>query len=90
MSGLSINKFIKDHIIFLHSQYLSQKHQIHLPPLDKFLRSYFKKYKSIGSSERSLISEKIFSLVRYEYLLSYMTKTNPFKIIEMSLEDKRK
>jgi len=60
-----MNKFVKDHIIQIHFQYLSKQHKIYLPPLDRFLRTYFTKHKSIGSSERSTISEKIFTMIRY-------------------------
>jgi len=51
-----MNKFVKDHIIQIHFQYLSKNHKTYIPPLDRFLRSYFTKNKSIGSSERSTIS----------------------------------
>ena len=45
-----MNKFIKDHLIKLHSTYLCADHKLYLPPLDRFLRSYFTQNKSIGSS----------------------------------------
>lgn len=42
--------FVKDHLAQVYFNYLTPHHQISLPPLDRFLRSYFNQYKSIGSS----------------------------------------
>jgi hypothetical protein len=47
-------------------------------PLDAFMRSYFNTHKYLGGSERSVISEKVYSLVRYEYLLAHLIRVKPF------------
>jgi hypothetical protein len=86
-----MKNFTKEHLVQVYFNYLAPHHQVSLPPLDRFMRSYFNQYKSIGSSERSMISEKIFNLIRYslkssffryEHLLSYMTKSKPFKMLD--------
>lgn len=43
------------------------------------LRSYFNSRKYLGSSERSAISDKVYNMVRYEYLLSHLIRSRPFE-----------
>lgn len=47
-------------------------------PLDSYLRSYFSARKYLGSTERSTISDKVYNLVRYEYLLAHLIRSKPF------------
>lgn len=49
-------------------------------PLDSFLRSYFSGHKYLGGTERSAINDKVYNLVRYEYLLSHLIRSKPFDI----------
>lgn len=49
-------------------------------PLDLFLRTYFTNHKYLGGSERSAISDKVYNLVRYEYLLSHLIRSKPYTI----------
>ena len=49
-------------------------------PLDLFMRSYFNSRKYLGGSERSVISDKVYNLVRHEYLLSHLIRSKPFDI----------
>jgi hypothetical protein len=44
------------------------------------LRSYFNSRKYLGSGERSSISDKVYNLVRYEYLLSHLIRSKPFDL----------
>ena len=43
-------------------------------PLDKMMRDHFKSHKSLGQTERSLISENVFKLVKYKIYLDTITK----------------
>lgn len=49
-------------------------------PLDMHLRTYFNTHKYLGGSERSAISENVYNLVRYEYLLAHLIRGKPFDI----------
>jgi hypothetical protein len=49
-------------------------------PLDMYLRSYFNTHKYLGGSERSAISDNVYNLVRYEYLLAHLIRGKPFDI----------
>ena len=49
-------------------------------PLDLYLRTYFNQRKYLGGSERSAVSDKVYNLVRYEYLLSHLIRSKPFDI----------
>ena len=45
-----------------------------------YLRSYFNTHKYLGGSERSAISDNVYNLVRYEYLLAHLIRGKPFDI----------
>ena len=47
-------------------------------PLDLYLRTYFTSHKYLGGTERSAISDKVYNLIRYEYLLSHLIRSKPF------------
>ena len=44
------------------------------------MRTYFNARKYLGGTERSQISDKVYNLVRYEYLLSHIIRSKPFDI----------
>ena len=44
------------------------------------MRNYFNARKYLGSTERSSISDKVYNMVRYEYLLSHVIRSKPFDI----------
>ena len=73
MSGM--NRFMKMHAVKLLIDFFPpKKGDIPKVPLDRFVRSYFKNNKSIGSNERRMITEKVYDVIRYQTLLGYLSK----------------
>lgn len=63
-----IKKTFREHHLFtILSEYENQ-----LLPLDRFLKEYFRFHKAIGSKDRKVLCENIYSLVRWKGLLDYL------------------
>ena len=43
-------------------------------PFDSYLRNYFKQHKTLGPSERSIVSESLYKYLRNGVLLEFLTK----------------
>ncbi|CAK62370.1 unnamed protein product (macronuclear) [Paramecium tetraurelia] len=66
---MNLRPFIKTHIKTIMTNFDVQR-----GPFDSFLREYYKNNKTLGPSERSIISQTAFDLVRNDLLLSHFTK----------------
>jgi hypothetical protein len=45
-------------------------------PFDGFLREYFKSNKTLGPTERSIVSKALYSYMRNDLLFGYLSKDN--------------
>lgn len=59
--------FREHHLLTILSEYESQQ-----LPLDRFLKDYFRFHKAIGSKDRKVLCENIYSMVRWKGLLDYL------------------
>ncbi|CAD8065406.1 unnamed protein product [Paramecium sonneborni] len=66
---MNLRPFIKTHIKTIMTNFDVQR-----GPFDSFLREYYKNNKTLGPSERSIISQTAFDLIRNDLLLSHFTK----------------
>ena len=48
------------------------KYENQVLPLDRFLKEYFRFHKAIGSKDRKILCENIYSMVRWKGLLDYL------------------
>ena len=66
---MNLRPFIKTHIRALMNNFDAQK-----GPFDSYLREYYKNNRTLGPSERSIISQTAFELIRNDTMLSNFTK----------------
>lgn len=59
--------FREYHLFTILSEYERQ-----LLPLDRFLREYFHVHKAVGSKDRKILCENIYSIIRWKGLLDYL------------------
>lgn len=70
-----MHKFIKKHILTVLDNFSYElKDSSNRVALDRYLSFYLKSHKSLGSDERSEISEKVYALMRYKILLDYLVR----------------
>lgn len=68
-------KFIRNHILTILNGFEKEVERTsNRVAFDRYLSDYFRTHKSVGSNERSEISEKVYALLRYSVLLDYMVK----------------
>lgn len=83
-----IKKSFREHHLFtIFSEYEGQT-----LPLDRFLKEYFRSHKAIGSKDRKVLCENIYSIIRWKGLLDYLCtkpiswETRYQKFLQLSLD----
>jgi hypothetical protein len=68
-------KFIRNHILTILNSFEKELHRTNnRVAFDRYLSEYFRTHKSVGSNERSEISEKVYAMLRYSVLLDHIVR----------------
>lgn len=75
----TLRPFIRGHIKEVLTTYGDIAHQrnsdgLRRLPFDSYLRNYYKQHKTLGPSERSVVSESLYKYLRNDVLLTFLTK----------------
>lgn len=65
-----IKKSFREHHLFT----ILSEYERQMLPLDRFLQEYFRFHKAIGSKDRKVLCENIYSIIRWKGLLDYLCK----------------
>lgn len=63
-----IKKSFREHHLFT----ILSEYEAQLLPLDRFLSEYFRAHKAVGSKDRKVLCENIYSIIRWKGLLDYL------------------
>lgn len=77
----TLRPFIRGHIKEVLTTYEDIAHKrngdgLRRLPFDSYLRNYYKQHKTLGPSERSIVSEALYKYLRNDVLLNFMTRQN--------------